>query len=95
VALADRIIVTPVTFATSNQEDTMSQKTQTAATAQRFDVFVVEDYKDKSGEEKASWLRVGIAFPHKDGKGFNAELRAVPVSGKLVLRLHEATSEEA
>ena len=73
----------------------MSQNTQTAATTLRFDVFVVEDYKGKSGEDKASWLRVGVAFPPKDGKGFNAELRAVPVSGKLVLRLHEATSEEA
>jgi hypothetical protein len=68
----------------------MSQNTQAASTAQRFDVFVVEDYKGKGGEEKASWLRVGVAFPHKDGKGFSAELRAVPVSGKLALRLHEA-----
>jgi hypothetical protein len=73
----------------------MVQNTQSAAAAQRFDVFVVEDYKDKSGEDKASWLRIGIAFPHKDGKGFNAELRAVPVSGKLVLRLHEPATEEA
>ena len=44
----------------------MVQNTQSAAAAQRFDVFVVEDYKDKSGEDKASWLRIGIAFPHKD-----------------------------
>jgi hypothetical protein len=73
----------------------MSQNTQPTTAAQRFDVFVVEDYKDKTGEDKASWLRIGIAFPHKDGKGFNAELRAVPVSGKLVLRLHEPATEEA
>jgi hypothetical protein len=73
----------------------MLKNTQPGAAAQRFDVFVVEDYRDKSGEDKASWLRVGIAFPHKDGKGFNAELRAVPVSGKLVLRLHEPATEEA
>ena len=73
----------------------MLKNTQPATAAQRFDVFVVEDYKDKSGEDKASWLRVGIAYPHKDVKGFNAELRAVPVSGKLVLRLHEPATEEA
>ena len=73
----------------------MANNTHTASTAQRFDVFVVEDYKDRSGEEKASWLRIGAAFAHKDGKGFNAELRAVPVSGKLVLRLHDPATQEA
>ena len=73
----------------------MPNHTHATSTAQRFDVFVVDDYKDRSGEEKASWLRIGVAFAHKDGKGFNAELRAVPVSGKLVLRLHESATEEA
>jgi len=55
----------------------------------RYDVFIVEDYTDRGGAEKANWIRVGAAFPHKDGKGFNAELRALPVSGKIVLRLRE------
>ena len=30
-------------------------------TTRRFDVFVVEDYT-KDGEEKANWVRVGVAF---------------------------------
>lgn len=55
----------------------------------RYDVFVVEDYEDGAGSERSSWTRLGVAFPHKDTKGFNVELRAVPVSGKLVIRLHE------
>ena len=54
----------------------------------RFDVFIVEDYT-KDGEEKAIWTRVGVAFENKDGKGFNVQLAALPVSGKLVMRLHE------
>ena len=58
------------------------------AAARRFDVFVVEDYT-KGGEEKANWIRVGVAFENKDGKGFNVQLSALPVSGKLVLRVHE------
>jgi hypothetical protein len=40
--------------------------------------------------QKASWTRVGVAFAHKDGNGLNVELRAIPVSGKLVIRRHEA-----
>ena len=47
------------------------------AAARRFDVFVVEDYT-KGGEEKANWIRVGVAFENKDGKGFNVQLTAIP-----------------
>ncbi len=65
----------------------MSKTIQPAA-ARRFDVFVVEDYT-RDGEEKANWVRIGVAFENKDGKGFNVTLSALPVSGKLVLRLHE------
>jgi len=55
----------------------------------RYDVLVVEKYEDGAGTEKSNWTRVGVAFAHKDGNGLNVELRAVPVSGKLVIRRHE------
>ena len=58
----------------------------------RFDVFVVEDYT-KDGEEKANWIRLGVAFENKDGKGFNLQLTAYPVTGKLVMSLHEPRQE--
>jgi len=58
----------------------------------RYDVLVVENYEDGAGAEKASWTRVGVAFAHKDGNGLNVELRAIPVSGKLVIRRHDAKS---
>jgi hypothetical protein len=32
------------------------------------------------------WLNVGLAFQHKDGKGFNIVLQAMPLDGKIVLR---------
>lgn len=36
------------------------------------------------------WLNIGSAFAHKDGKGFNVILQALPINnGKLVLRLYE------
>jgi hypothetical protein len=62
------------------------------AAARRFDVFVVEDYT-QGGEEKANWIRVGVAFENKDAKGFNLQLTALPVNGKLVMRLHEPRQE--
>ena len=32
------------------------------------------------------WLNIGLAFPHKDGKGLNVVLQALPLDGKIVLR---------
>jgi len=66
----------------------MPQNQQSAA-VRRFDVYVVEDYT-QGGEGKANWIRVGVAFENKDGKGFNVQLTAVPVTGKLVMRVQEA-----
>ena len=67
-------------------------KNQSSAASRRFDVYVVEDYT-QGGEEKANWIRVGVAFENKDGKGFNVQLNALPVAGKLVMRIHEPKQE--
>jgi len=64
------------------------------ATANRFDAFTVRDY-ELAGEKKADWNKVGVAFPHSDGKGYNVVLHALPVDGKLVLRLHEPKEDSA
>ena len=32
------------------------------------------------------WLNIGLAFPHKDGSGFNIMLQALPLDGKIVCR---------
>ena len=32
------------------------------------------------------WLNLGIVFPHKDGKGFNIVMQALPMDGKIVCR---------
>lgn len=44
-------------------------------------VFVVE-----GEDEKAFWTKVGCAWQHGDGQGFNVTLSTVPLSGRLVLR---------
>lgn len=70
----------------------MGTESSSIGTNDRYDVLVVENYEDGAGAEKASWTRVGVAFAHKDGNGLNVELRAIPVSGKLVIRRHETKS---
>ena len=49
-------------------------------------VFVVEEREGEGKDEDAFWTRVGSAWAHKDGKGFNVVLSALPVNGRLVLR---------
>ena len=68
---------------------------QTATpTANRFDAFTVREY-GVAGEKKADWSKVGVAFPHQDGKGINVMLSSLPLDGKLVLRLHEPKEDSA
>lgn len=66
---------------------------QPARSANRFDVYSVCDY-EANGEKKSDWTRIGMAFSHADGKGINVLLQAVPLDGKLVLRLHEQKEGE-
>ena len=33
------------------------------------------------------WLAIGAAFGHQDGDGYNIVLQALPIDGKIVLRL--------
>ncbi len=40
------------------------------------------------------WLNIGAAFMHQDGEGFNIVLQALPLNGKIVLRLPKAQAEE-
>lgn len=56
-----------------------------------------EDESKKSGrmtaynvreteDGKSYFNRIGAAFPHKDGQGYNLHLEALPVSGQVVMR---------
>lgn len=44
-------------------------------------------YQVREGQEGQSYFnRVGCAFAHKDGQGFNIMLEAMPVDGRITLR---------
>lgn len=51
--------------------------------ADRFTVYTVVK-RDKRDD---FWLNIGVAFPHEDGKGYNVFLQALPLDGKIVLRI--------
>lgn len=58
---------------------------QAPAAPNDLGVFVTEDYQS-NGEDKTAYTRVGAAFPHRKGGGFNIEIQSgLAVSGQLVV----------
>jgi hypothetical protein len=50
-------------------------------------------YTVQEGKEgKSYWNRCGVAWATKDGKGFTIQLNAIPLDGKIVLRIPENNS---
>ncbi len=43
--------------------------------------------RDRGEGQKSFWTRIGSAWPHGDGSGFNIQLDATPVDGRITLRV--------
>lgn len=58
-------------------------------TLTHLNVYTVEEYdaQDANGKptKARSWTKIGAAFPHKEGIGYNIELKAFPRDGRLVV----------
>lgn len=42
--------------------------------------------RDREGGE-SFWTRIGSAWEHADGKGFNVQIETVPLDGRISLRI--------
>ena len=40
------------------------------------------------------WINIGAAFMHQDGDGYNVVLQALPINGKVVLRLPKSDDKD-
>lgn len=64
----------------------------------RYDAFAVRNY-EHAGDQRAEWVRIGVAFPHQNGDGFRMLLHAVPVARDGVvtveLRRHQAKDDKS
>ena len=59
--------------------------TQNGNPASHLFAYAVEEYETSNGKKAKTWTRIGAAFPHREGPGFNIQLRALPVDGRIVL----------
>lgn len=58
-------------------------------------ILVTREYENSNGEVKTEWIRLGVAFPNKQG-GFNCELpEGVGLTGRFVIlpRLERAAED--
>jgi hypothetical protein len=67
------------------QENTMTDTTTTAPAA-RTPSHIAYQVRDREGK-KGIWTRIGSVWPHADGQGFNVQLDAVPLDGRISLRV--------
>ena len=44
-------------------------------------------YQVRDSKDKGYFTRIGACWPHKDGNGLNIQLDAVPLDGRITLRL--------
>ena len=61
----------------SNTNETTTSKSPSHA---------VYQVRDREGQ-KGIFTRIGAAWPHRDGNGFNLQIDAVPLDGRITLRV--------
>ena len=65
---------------------------QTKPPASKAPTHVAYATRDR-GNQKAFWTRIGVGWANADGKGFNLQLEAVPLDGRVTLRLATGSME--
>lgn len=61
----------------------------TNETSPKKPAYIAYSVREREGK-KAKFTEIGVAFPHKDGKGFDILYDAVPLSGRITLRVPES-----
>ncbi len=49
-----------------------------------FNAYSVREY-EKDGKKDSYWTKIGVAFAHKNGEGFDIVLEASPINGRITL----------
>jgi hypothetical protein len=67
---------------------------KTSSKPERIPAYCVREY-EVNGEKKSEWIRIGVNFPHRDGKGGELVLDCIPLNGRIVYRKSKPKPEEA
>ena len=67
----------------------------TTYSGKRYDAYVTREYQQGKDEApRKEWTKVGVAFPHKSGKGFTLKIaQQIALSGDVVILEHEEPTD--
>jgi hypothetical protein len=57
--------------------------------------LIAYSIRERGEGQKAIWTRIGAAWPHGSGTGFNIQLEALPLGDRIVLTEPKADEAEA
>ena len=63
----------------------MTDSNNTRSSVSKSPTHAAYHVRDRKGGE-AIWTRIGNAWQHADGKGFNVQIETVPLDGRISLR---------
>ena len=63
-----------------------NDSTNTKPASSKLPTHVAYHVRDRA-EGEAFWTRIGSAWEHADGKGFNIQIETVPLDGRIALRI--------
>jgi len=70
----------------------MSDTNATPSTGSKSPSHIAYQVRDREGK-KGFWTRIGSAWAHQDGNGFNIQLEVVPLDGRITLRVASEKKE--
>ena len=70
----------------------MTDSTENQTAASKTPTHIVYHVRETE-DGKGFWTRIGAAWPHNDGKGFNVQIQIVPLDGRITLRIPSEKSE--
>jgi hypothetical protein len=79
-------------LSTGLSEAQEGEKSMAKKTLPTHRIYVVKNFEGKDGEEKSSWVEVGVCFENK--VGFSIQLHALPMDGRLVALPYEEKAKK-
>ena len=64
----------------------MTDTNNQTSTPSKAPTHIAYQVRDREGK-KGFWTRIGSAWAHGDGKGFNIQVEVVPLDGRITLRV--------
>ena len=70
----------------------MSNEKSETTTSSKTPSHIAYHVRDREGQ-KGFFTRIGVAWVHKDGKGFSLQVDVVPLDGRITLRVASEKKE--